>query len=429
MRVLAARLVQVMNNNNHRQRVVITGMAAITPLGTGVQKFWGQLKNGVSGVRRITHFDPSHLNVQIAAEVPDFEPLDYMDKKEVRRLERSSQFCVAAAKMVIKDAGFSEDDLAKNSERTGVIMGTSFGGYDSGSRGIHAFKTAGRRPSPFALVECLTNMPAYYVAYVAKATASTSSITTACAAGTQSIGEGSELIRRGTADVVFAGGVEAAILDYGFAGFDAMTVLTRDYNDTPTIASRPFDAERSGFVFGEGCAIVVLESLEHAQQRNARIYAEIHGYGASNDAYHIAALDPEGKGAQRAMRWAIEDANLAPEKIDYVNTHGTSTKANDMVETYAIKQVFGEKAYDTPISSTKSMIGHTFGGAGAIEAVACVMTLQDQVIHPTINLTNPDPDCDLDCVPHEARKAEVDYILSNSFGLGGQNACLVFGKV
>lgn len=413
---------------NGRPRVVVTGLSAITPLGTGVSQFWENLKNGVSGIRAIQSFDPSHLAVHIAGEAIDFEPERYLDRKEVRRLERSSQFAVAAARMAVEDAGFTEDDLEANSERTSVVMGTALAGYDAGKKGIFDFLVYHRRPNPFAMAACLTNMPTYYVAYTIHATGPTNAITTACAAGSQSIGEGSELIRRGSADIVFAGGVEGIITDYAIMGFDVMTVLTRDFNDDPAAASRPFDAKRSGFVYSEGAGILVLESLEHAIKRGARIYAEIMGHGASNDAYHIAAIDPDGKGAQRAMRWAVQDAGLNLDDIDYINAHGTSTVANDTIETHAIKSLFGERAYSIPVTSTKSMIGHGLGAAGSMEAVACVMTLQDQVIHPTINQTDPDPTCDLDYVPNVAREAPVRHVLSNSFGLGGQNACLVFGK-
>lgn len=416
-------------HRNGRPRVVITGMSALTPLGTTVSKYWDNLKNGVSGTRRVACFDPSHINAQVAGEVIDFDPAAYLDKKEIRRLERSSQMIIAATQTAIADAGFSPDDLEQQSERTGVVVGTALAGYDSSKRGIFDYFVYKRRPSPLALAAALTNMPTYYAAYTARATGPTNAITTACAASTQSIGEGLELIRRGVADTVFAGGVEAMITDYAMIGFDLMTVLTRDFNDTPESASRPFDAERSGFVYGEGCAMLVLERLETALARGARIYAEILGHSASNDAYHMAALDPSGRGAQRAMKWALQDAHLDASQIDYINAHGTSTKPNDMVETYAIKQVFGERAYDIPISSTKSMLGHVMGAAGAVEAVACVMMLQEQVIHPTINYHTPDPDCDLDYVPNTTREAPIDYILSNSFGLGGQNACLVLGRI
>jgi 3-oxoacyl-[acyl-carrier-protein] synthase II len=415
--------------HNGRPRVVITGMAAITPLGTGIANYWENLKNGVSGIRRITRFDPGEIAVQVAGEVPDFEPTNYLDKKEARRLERSSQFVTAATQMAIEDAGFAPADLEKNSERTGVVMGTALAGYDASKKGIFDYFVYRRKPSPFALIAALTNMPTYYAAYTARATGPTNAITTACAAGSQAIGEAVELIRRGNVDVAFAGGVESTITDYAVIAFDMMTVLTRDYNDDPAAASRPFDADRSGFVYSEGAAMFVLESLEHACRRNARIYAEVKGFAASNDAYHIAAIDPEGKGAQRAMRWAIQDARINVDNIDYINAHGTSTRANDAIETYAIKQLFGEHAYDIPISSTKSMIGHAMGAAGAVEAVACVMTLHEQVIHPTINYTTPDPACDLDYVPNVAREAKVKYLLSNSFGLGGQNACLVLGRI
>ncbi|NDJ85180.1 MAG: beta-ketoacyl-ACP synthase II [Chloroflexi bacterium] len=414
---------------NGQPRIVVTGLGVISPVGIGIDHYWNALKSGESGIREITHFDTSSLNVQIAGQVPDFVPEDYLDKKQIRRMERSSQFAVAAARMAITDAGLTVDELEANSERTGVVIGTAFAGFDAARRGLLDVWVHKRKPGPYAIVSSLTNMPVFHVAYAARATGPSNALTTACAASTQAIGEGSELIRRGVADMVFTGGVEAVVQEYTLAGFDAMTTLARHFNDRPAEASRPFDADRAGFVLSEGGAILILESLEHAMQRGAKIYAEVKGHAASNDAYHLVAIDPEGKGAQRAMRWALEDAQVAPEQVDYINAHGTATRANDALETHAIKEVLGDHAYATPISSTKSMIGHVLGGAGALEAIACIMTLQDQVIHPTINYTTPDPKCDLDYVPNTARDASVNIVMSNNFGLGGQNASLVLARV
>jgi len=293
------------------------------------------------------------------------------------------------------------------------------------------YKTTGyRKPNPLALINALPNMPAHYVSRFFRALGPLLTPSTACASGTQSIGEATDYIRNGRSDVVIAGGVEAILQDYTLAGFDAMNALATEYNDDPEHASRPFDKNRSGFIFSEGCAVVILESLSHALKRGARIYAEVLGHAASSDAYHVAVLDPEGRGAIRAMRWALDDAHLPTDKIDYINAHGTSTQANDAMETLAIKHVFGEIAYNIPVSSTKSMLGHALAGSGAIEVVACALSLIHQVIHPTINYDTPDPDCDLDYVPNQARDTQdMKHILSNSFGLGGQNATIILGRI
>ncbi len=414
---------------NGRPRVVVTGMGIISPLGSTLEKYWHGLRNGVSGIKRISKFDPSHLNVQIAGEVTDFVATDYLEAKEARRLEPSSQYSVAAAKMAIADAGLSDDDLERDAERTGVVMATGLAGFDAAFASFSSFRTKGSRPGPMALTAALPNMPAHYVSMTTRAKGPLNAITTACAAGTQAIGEAFELIRRGRSDMAFAGGVEAIMQDYSIAAFDSMTVLTRDYNDNPTAASRPFDKNRNGFVYAEGCGLLVLESLEHAEKRGARIYAEVLGHGSSSDAFHVAAIDPDGAGALRSMRWAMEDAGLNPDDLDYINAHGTSTLPNDQIETLAIKKLLGEHAYEIAVSSTKSMIGHAFGGAGAVEAVATILMIFNQIIHPTINYTTPDPNCDLDYVPNEARDAKIRHAMSNNLGLGGQNASVVFGAV
>lgn len=406
-------------------RVAITGMAPISPVGTGLSAYWSALVEGVSGVRRITRFDPSHLQVQIAGEVPDFDPAPYLSSKKQRQLERTSQFAVVGTRMALADAGLTDDTLQAESERIGVAIGTAFGGYDGMQRGIRDFLN-GKRPSPFALVSSLSNMATFHAAEAGFATGHHLSITTACAASTQAIGEGGEMIRRGRVDIAIVGGVESLITDYAIACFDSMTSLPRNYNNNPSAASRPFDADRDGFVFSEGGAILILESFEHALARDTRIYAEVLGYASSDDIYHIASIDPEGKGIERAMRWALQDAQLNPEQIDYINAHGTSTPSNDPIETAAIKRVIGRHP---AVNSTKSMTGHSLGAAGALEAVACVMSLQHQTLHPTINYTTPDPECDLDYVPNEARQATLNYAMSNSLGLGGHNASIIFGKV
>ncbi|MFC1960261.1 beta-ketoacyl-ACP synthase II [Chloroflexota bacterium] len=414
---------------NGRKRVVVTGLGAITPLGQ-VKSFWDGLKAGRSGIRRIQNFDASHLDVQIAGEA-DFDPKDYINFKEARRMARCSQMAQAAAQLAVADAGFTVEELEAQSDRAGVVIGTGLGGNEVLNESTMRYKTSEYRmkPSPFALINGLPNMPAHYVSRETCAKGPLVAITTACATGTQAIGDGSELIRNDRADIIFAGGVEAMLTDYGIAGFEAMKVLATGYNDEPEKASRPFDITRNGFVFSEGAAVFVLESLEHALKRGARILVEVLGHASSSDAYHIAALDPEGQGGQRAMRWALDDARIPLDQIGYINAHGTGTRANDKIETFAIKAVFGAQAYNLSVNSTKSMIGHCLGGAGAVEAVGCVMSLVDQVIHPTINLENPDPDCDLDYVPNEARDAKFNAVLSNNFGLGGQNACVVLGAM
>ncbi len=409
-------------------RVVVTGMGAVTPLGR-LPNFWEKLKAGVSGVRRIQSFDPSHLEVQIAAEVIDFDPNEFIDPKEARRMGRPAQFAVTAAMDALNDAGLTVEDIEAIGERVAVDFGSSLGGHDLAQQASFNFRTTGRRPGPFSLINSIPNIPAHYISRITGALGPLVCISAACASGTHSIGDGVELIRRGRADMVFAGGVEAMILDYGIAGFISMTALATGYNDNPAAASRPFDANRNGFIFGEGAAVLILETLERAVKRGARIYAEVLGSASSSDAYHVAAPEPTGRGPANAMKWALQDAGINPEDVDYINAHGTSTKANDAIETHAIKTVFGEHAYNLAVNSTKSMIGHLLGGAGAAEAVATVMSIYEKVLHPTINYETPDPECDLDYVPNEARDARIRYALSNSFGLGGQNATIVLGAV
>jgi 3-oxoacyl-[acyl-carrier-protein] synthase II len=354
----------------------------------------------------------------------------YLEHKEARRMGRSSQFAIAAAHMAVDDAGLSKSELEAEGERVGVVVGTTLGGHELSTESTFKYRTDFRKPNPLSLINSLPNMPAHYISRMFRALGPLSTPSTACSAGTQAIGEAAEYIRTGRTDMVITGGVEAILQDYTIAGFTAMTALATEYNENPAEASRPFDALRSGFVMGEGAAVLVIESLAHAIKRGARIYAEVLGHASSSDAYHVAAVDPSGDGAIRSMRWALEDAHLNTDQIDYINAHGTSTPANDAMETLAIKRLFGEQAYKIPISSTKSMIGHSFGAAGAVEAIVCAMTLVEQIIHPTINYENPDPLCDLDYVPNTARNVDkLRYTLSNSFGLGGQNASLVLGVI
>lgn len=412
---------------NGIHRVVVTGLGVLSPLGP-LAKFWPGLLEGKSGIRGTTLFDPEDLEVKIAAEV-DFEPGDHIDRKTARRMARASQMALIAARMALTDAGLDQQTVASQGERVGVTIGTVNAGFDSLVDTAYQYTYHGRKPFPTALINGLPNMPGYYVSLEMGATGPLTTISTACASGTQSIGHGMDLIRHGKADLVFAGGVDCLIRKEVMAAFDSMTVLSRSGNDSPQDASRPFDADRDGFVLGEGAGFMVLESLEHALQREAEIYAEVLGHAASSDAHHIATPDQEGLGAQKAMRWALQDANLAPDKVDYINAHGTGTRINDPTETKAIKQVFGERAYQIPISSTKSMIGHCMGASGTLEAIACFKSLQEGILHPTINYETPDPECDLDYIPNEVRKVRISTALSNSFGLGGQNACLVFGAI
>jgi 3-oxoacyl-[acyl-carrier-protein] synthase II len=412
---------------NPRPRVVITGIGAITPLGLTVAELWDGLLAGKSGITRITQFDASALPCQIAGEVKGFDPSRYINIKEARRMARCSQMALATAQEAIRDAGL--EGGMPDPERAAVLIGTAVGGWDKVAEVLRTmWFQAYDKVNPFAPPNCIPNMPAHHLSRQYHTLGPLNTVPTACAAGTQAIGEAAELIRRGAADIVITGGVEAVLMDFMIAGFCAMRALPVNYNDAPERASRPFTKNREGFIYAEGCAILVLESLESAQRRGARILAEVLGQSSSSDAYHVAAPDPTASGAVRAIRWALHDAGIPPERVEYINAHGTSTPANDLMETNAIKQVFGDQAGKIPISSTKSMIGHPLGAAGAVEAVVCVQTLRHGRIAPTINYDTPDPELDLDYVPNVARSVDVRITLSNSFGLGGQNACLVLGK-
>ena len=407
-------------------RVAITGMGAITPLGETVAEYWGSLTAGRSGIGPMTLCDPSEYPSQISGEVSGFDPGDYIDRREHRRMARFSQMAVAAAANAIADAELNL--AAEDLDRVGVVMGNGNGGFPTTEDNARILvRRGGMKMSPFFIPMILPNMAAANVSRIFGLRGYTSTVITACAAGTQAIGDAAAALGRGAADVILAGGCEAGISQLGLGGFNVIKALSRR-NDEPQKASRPFDAERDGFVPAEGAAVLVLERLEHALSRGANVLAEVTGYGVSSDAFHAVQPDEDGSGAARAMRWAIADADLTPADIDYINAHGTSTPINDYVETLAVKKAFGDLAGGVPISSTKSMIGHALGGAGALEAVACVMTIQDGVIHPTVNYEFPDPGCDLDYVPNQARTADVANVLSNSFGFGGQNACVVFGR-
>jgi len=411
----------------NRPRVVITGLGGITVLGSSVDMFWENLLKGQSGIRRITQFNASGFPCQIAGEIPDFEPEKYLDRKEARRIPRSAQIALAAAIQAVEDAGLPQKMPVP--ERAGVVFGTAIGGVDKVDEGIQVLRTQGiDRVNPFILPAGIPNLPAFVISRQFQCLGPNCTITTACATGTQSVGEAAEYIRRGAADIVITGGTEAIIKDFSIGGFCAMRALPVNYNDHPEAASRPFDAKREGFIFSEGAGALVLENMDHALARGARIYAEVAGQASSADGFHIAAPDPEAAGPIRAIRWALADAGLNPIDVDYINAHGTSTPLNDLTETRAIKTVFGEHAYHLAISSTKSMIGHAMGASGALEAIVCALTIAKGVIHPTINYEYPDPECDLDYVPNQARKQNVNVTLSNSFGLGGQNACLILRR-
>jgi beta-ketoacyl-acyl-carrier-protein synthase II len=416
-----------MNIDNTYPRVVITGLGAISPLGSSVDKLWDGWINGRSGIRRITRFDASALPCQIAGEIPDFDPEVYMHRKEARRFPRASQIALGAATQAVQDAGLPE--TMPEAERSAVIFGTGIGGFDLVADGLFHLRTKSvSRVNPFVLPSAIPNLSAFLIARQFQCHGPNFTITTACATGTQAVGEASEIIRRGKADIVITGGTEALISDFTIGGFSAMRALPVNYNDRPEAASRPFDLNREGFIFSEGAAGLILEELEHARSRGARIYAEVAGHASSSDAFHIAAPNPEATGPANAMRWALEDAGLSQSDVDYINAHGTSTPLNDTTETKAIKMVFGENAYRVAISSTKSMIGHAMGASGALEAIACILAITHGKIPPTINYETPDPICDLDYVPNIARQKSVNVALSNSFGLGGQNACLVLKK-
>ncbi|HXF68267.1 MAG TPA: beta-ketoacyl-ACP synthase II [Thermoflexus sp.] len=407
-------------------RVVVTGMGAITPLGNDVETFWQNVVAGRSGVGPITLFDASAMKTRIAAEVRDFNPEAWFGRKEARRMDRYVQFALAAAQQALRDARL--DPAHVDRERVGVVLGTGIGGIGALVQGVETLMTRGPdRVSPFMVPMMLADTAPGMIAIAYGFRGPNMAVVTACASGTNAIGEAMHLIRRGDADVVIAGGAEAAILPISIAAFNVMGAISTR-NEEPERASRPFDRTRDGFVMGEGAGILVLERLEHAQARGARIYAEVVGYGASADAYHITAPLENGEGAALAMRRALADAGLSPRDVDYINAHGTSTPLNDKSETQAIKAVFGEAAYDVPISSTKSMIGHLLGAAGAVEAIVCIRSITDGIIPPTINYEHPDPECDLDYVPNVARRKPVRVAMSNSFGFGGHNACVIFRR-
>ncbi len=409
-----------------KRRVVVTGIGVVSPAGSDVDIFWKNIIGGVSAVSKITKFDSADFPVQIAAEVKDFDPLEYFDKKEVRKTDEFIQYAVAAATQAVRMSGIDLDNEDLN--RAGVLVGSGIGGIGTIEKQHEILMTKGpKRVSPFFVPMEIINMASGYVSIKFGFKGPNISVVTACATGTHAIGEALRTIQYGDADIMLAGGTESAITPLSVAGFAAAKALS-NRNDEPEKASRPFEKNRNGFVMGEGCGILLLEEYEHAIKRGAVILAEVIGYATTGDAYHITAPAPDGEGAARAMIKAIKDAGIGPENIDYISAHGTSTKFNDLFETMAIKKVFGEYASKLKISSIKSMIGHLLGAAGGVESVASVMTLRTGIIPPTINYEESDPECDLNYVPNKSEEADVKYILKNNFGFGGTNACLVFKR-
>lgn len=406
-------------------RVVITGLGAITPLGNDVSNFWNNIKAGKCGIDFITEFDLKDFSIKLAGEVKNFNPDEFMDFKQVKRMDRFCQLALAAAKEAVRNSNINLDSIDK--ERFGVIVGSGIGGISTIETQHKILNEKGpRRLNPLTIPMIITNMAAGNIAIEFGAQAMCTNVVTACATGNNCIGDAYRYLKHGYADVMLAGGAEASITPLSIAGFAAARTLSTSTD--PNRASIPFDAERNGFVMGEGSGIIMLETLDHAKKRNAKIYAEIVGYGATCDAYHITLPDPEGEGGARAMKLAIQEANIEPQQISYINAHGTSTQVNDKFETVAIKSVFNDYAYKIPVSSTKSMTGHLLGAAGAIESVISIKALDDSFIPPTIGLVKQDPECDLDYVPNTGRKAELNYVLSNSLGFGGHNATLIFKK-
>lgn len=407
-------------------RVVVTGMGVITPVGNSMEEFWDNLKNGVSGIDRVSRFDPSQFSTQIVGEVKGFDASKYMERKESRRMDLVQQYAVAAAQQAFDQSGLASDSL--DSERAGVVVGSGIGGIETFEKQHAILLNQGpNRVSPFFIPMMIIDLCAGLVSMRFDFKGPNYATVSACSSGAHAIADAFKIIQRGEADVMICGGTEASITPAALAGFcSARAISTR--NHEPQKASRPFDKERDGFVMSEGAGILVLESLEQAQKRGARILAEIVGVGSTADAYHITAPAPGGDGAIRAMRLALRDAGLTPDSVNYINAHGTSTDLNDLTETQAIKAVFGEKAKKIPVNSTKSMIGHLLGAGGSVELIATIQSIEEKILHPTINYEFPDPECDLDYVPNQMRKADVNVALSNSFGFGGHNISIVVRK-
>ncbi len=408
------------------KRVVVTGLGAVTPVGLGKDKLWSSLKNGISGIGEITKFDADGYECRIAAEVRDFVAADFIDKKEARRMDTFTQYAIAGAKMAVEDGLIDMKRVDKS--RLGVVLGSGIGGIETLENQFRViFDKGPSRVSPFFIPMMISNMAAGQVSIVFGAKGPNETVVTACASGTNAIGDAFRIIGRGDADMIITGGSEAAVTPIAVAGFCSMRALSTR-NQDPEGASRPFDKERDGFVLGEGSGVLILEELEHALRRGAKIYAEVAGYGMTADAHHITAPAPGGAGAAAAMQKVIDDAGITAQDIDYINAHGTSTEYNDRFETEAIKCIFGEHAYKLAISSTKSVTGHLLGAAGGVEAIATILAIHEGFVPPTINYNTPDPDCDLDYIPNKGEKRDVAYAISNSLGFGGQNASICFKK-
>ncbi len=411
-----------------KRRVVVTGLGIVSPIGNNIEDFWKSILEGKSGVRRLTCFDPAHFTCKIGAEVKNFDPTPYLSAKEIKRMDRFVQFAVVSAKMAVADAKLHLDKEDRN--RIGVMIGSGIGGLHTveseHKRFIHLGPEKGPdRISPFLIPMLIVNMGSGQVSITLGLKGPNSAVATACATGNHAIGDAFRIIERGEADAMVCGGSEAAITHMGFGGFCALKALSTAYNDEPERASRPFDKNRDGFVIGEGAGVVVLEEMERAVKRGARIYCEVIGYGMSGDAYHMTAPDPQGDGGTRCMIASLKDGGIKPEDVDYINAHGTSTKYNDKIETLAIKKVFGAHAWKLAVSSTKSVMGHMLGAAGGAEMIVCALAMKHGIIPPTINYETPDPDCDLDYVPNKPRAARINVALSNALGFGGHNATLV----
>lgn len=410
----------------NKRRIVVTGIGVISPIGIGKDKFFQSLKEGKCGIDYITRFDTTNFDAKIAGEVRDFDPCEYIDKKECRRMDRFTQYAVAASKLAVSDAGLDINSVDK--DMFGVCIGAGMGGLETLEAQHDILREKGPgRVSPFLVPMLIANIASGNVSIALNAKGPSITIVTACASGTNAIGEAFRIIERGDADIMITGGTEAPITPLALAGFCAMKALSTR-NDDPKTASRPFDKDRDGFVMGEGAGMLIIEELEHAKSRGVKIYGEVVGYGATGDAYHITAPAPDAYGAYKAMQKAVKDAGIEPKEIDYINAHGTSTEMNDRLETLAMKKLFGDDVCKVAISSTKSMTGHLLGAAGAVEAIACLMAINDGVIPPTINYMNPDEQCDLDYVPNKARNKEVKYAMSNSLGFGGHNASIILKK-
>ncbi len=409
-----------MKARDDTERVVITGLGAVTPIGNTVEEFWSSIRAGKGGAGPITRFDATEFQTKIAAEVKDFDPTAFIDRRDARKMDRFSQYAAAASVQAMRDAGLEHGGVEP--ERLGCILGVGIGGFETIESSYESLLSKGpSRVPPMTIPKLIANIGPGNVAILLNAQGPCYSIATACASATDALGDAARILRAGEADVIISGGVEACITKLGVSGFNVIQALSTNYNDRPEQASRPFDKDRDGFLLGEGAGILLLERLDHARQRGARIYAELAGYGITCDANHLTAPHPEGSGAIKAMRMALANGGIAPQEVDYVNAHGTSTPLNDPIETAVIKQVFGEHAYKLKVSSTKSMTGHCIGAAGGVEAIACTLAIRDQYFPPTINLEEPDPACDLDYVPNSGVEGPIRVTISNSLGFGGHN--------